>query len=181
MGPTARACAACGLAGALTAGIARESHAADACDPLYESGIKSVQTPHRVRSTTTGRGGKSASGEAIYAGGVEYLQLGGKWTRSPTPQQDMIEAAQEKLKTHPDVCTFVGERTEGGEAVSVYKAHSKELGTDQEVRILKSSGLLEGATMTLPNGSVVETRYEYGNVTAPAVPGRPADTEGDTP
>jgi hypothetical protein len=151
--------------------LARPSRAADACDPLYESSIRSVQTPHHVYSTTTRRGGKHASGEAIYVGGVEYLQLDGKWMRSPTPQQDMIDAAQDKLKTHPDVCTFVGERTDGGQAVSVYKTHSKTLGTDQEVRILKSSGLLRGATMNLPNGSVVETRYEYDNVAAPAVPG----------
>jgi hypothetical protein len=160
------------LACSLASGVlARQSRAADACDPLYESSIKSVQTPHHVYSTTTLRGGKSSRGEAVYAGGVEYLQLNGKWMRSPTPQKDMIEAAQEKLKTHPDVCTLVGERTEGNEVVSVYKAHSKELGTDQEVRILKSSGLLQGGTMKLPNGSVVETRYEYGNVAAPGVPG----------
>jgi hypothetical protein len=118
----------------------------------------------------TGRNGKTRTGEAVYAGGVEYLQLDGKWTRSPTPQQDMIEAAREKLKTHPDVCTFVGERIEGGQTVSVYDARSREFGTDQQVRILESSGLVQGATTKLPDGSVIEMRYEYGDVAAPVLP-----------
>jgi hypothetical protein len=154
---------------------ARASHAADACDPLYRSAIKSVQTPHRVYSTTTMRGGKAVTREAVYAGGVEYLNLGGRWSRSPMPQKDMIEAAEEKLKTHPDICTRIGDSRAGGETVGVYKAHNKELGTDQEVRIIESSGLMQGGRMSLPNGSVVETRYEYDNVTAPAVP------RGDSP
>lgn len=153
---------------ALTGSFAAGSTHADACDPLYQAGIKSIQTPHHVYSTTTPRGGKPQSGEAIYAGGVEYLQLRGKWMRSPVTNKDMLDAAQEKLKTHPDVCTAAGDQAIGGQAVSVYTARNKEMGTQQTVRIFKSSGLMQGGTLTLPDGTLVESRYEYANVQAPA-------------
>jgi hypothetical protein len=161
--------------------------AADPCDALYNAGIKAVQTPHHVYSTTThsaetmhqsdtfkrltGKAmytGKTESVEAIFNGKIEYLQLHGEWKRSPMPQQDMVEAAQEKLKTHPDTCTFVGDQMVDGQAVGVYKAHNNESDANQQVRILKSNGLMQGGTLTLPDGSTVETRYEYSNVQAPA-------------
>lgn len=152
------------LAGAMATPRAR---AADTCDAPYRAGIKSVQTPHHVYSTTTMRSGKQRTGEAIFDGKVEYLLFNGKWRRSPAPQQVMVEAAQEKLKTHPDTCALVGDRNFNGQAVTVYRVHSKESGTTQEVRILRASGLLQGQTATLPNGDVLETRYDYANVRAP--------------
>ena len=152
-----------GLAFAMTT----TAFAANPCDPLYQAGIKSLQTPHHVYSTTTLQGAKSRTGEAIFAGGVEYVLLAGQWRRSRMTPQDMIENAQEKLKTHPDTCSFVGDQTADGQAVSVFKAHSNDSGTDQVVRIVKSSGLMQGGTLTLPNGTV-ETRYDYSNVEAPA-------------
>jgi len=99
---------------------------------------------------------------------VEYLKLNDKWQRSPMTQQEMVEAAQEKLKTHPDTCTLVGDQNMAGQSVTVYKVRNNETGGEQLVRILKSSGLMAGSTLTLPNGTVVETRYEYRNVQAPA-------------
>lgn len=56
---------------------------ADACDAVYQAGIKSVQVPHHVY-TTTAHGGKTVEGEAIYVGVVEYPRLRGKWMRSPS-------------------------------------------------------------------------------------------------
>lgn len=143
------------------------ANAADACDALYNAGIKSVQTPHHVYSTRSMPSGKVQTSEAIFAAGNEYLLMDGKWMRSPMPQTAMVAAAQEKLKTHPDTCTPLGDQMIGGQAISVYKAHSKEMGTDQTVRILKSNGLMQGGTLTLPGGSM-EIRYEYDNVQAPA-------------
>jgi len=35
------------------------------------------------------------------------------------------------------------------------------MGTDQTVRVVKSRGLMQGASVTLPDGSKMETRYEY--------------------
>jgi len=145
---------------------APSANAANACDVLYNAGIKSVQTPHRVYSTRTMHGGKPQASEAVFAAGIEYLQMDGKWIRSPMPQPEMVAAAQEKLRTHPDTCTPMGDQMVGGQAVSVFKAHNNEMDTEQTVRIFKSSGLMQGGTLTLPNG-VMEIRYEYDNVQAP--------------
>lgn len=146
------------------------ARAADTCDALYNAGIKAVQMPHHVYTTTTaGRAGKVVPpSEAIFAGGVEYLRVGGQWRRSAMPQKAMLEAAQEKLKTHPDTCTVAGDRTIDGQAVTTYKVHNKESGSDSLVHILKSNGRLLGQTLTLPDGSVVNSRYEYSNVQPPA-------------
>lgn len=144
------------------------ANAANTCDALYAAGIRSIQTPHHVFSTTTKPGAKARSGEASYAGGMEYLKLNDKWQLSPMAQQEMLEGAQEQLKTHPDTCTLMGDESVASQDVTVYKAHNNETGGEQLVRIFKSSGLLAGSTMTLADGTVVETRYEYRNVQAPA-------------
>jgi hypothetical protein len=47
--------------------ITAPAFAANPCDALYSAGIKSVQTPHHVYSTTTMRDGKPQSAEAVYA------------------------------------------------------------------------------------------------------------------
>jgi hypothetical protein len=155
----------CALLAAMAA--APSATAANACDALYNAGIKSVQTPHRVYSTRTMHGGKPQVSEAVFAAGNEYLQINGKWMRSPMPQPAMVAAAQEKLKTHPDTCTPMGDQMVGGQAVSVYKAHNNETDIDQTVRIFRSNGLMQGGTLTLPDGGSMETRYEYDNVQAP--------------
>lgn len=165
--PVRRLLLAAGAAGALT--MAVPARAANPCDVLYNAGIKAVQTPHHVYTTTTGgRTGKPRSSEAIFVGGIEYVQIGGQWRRSRMPQPDMVEAAREKLQTHPDTCTVAGDQTVDGQAVTTYKVHNNEAGTDSLVHILKANGLLLGQTLTLPNGSVVTTRYDYTNVQAPA-------------
>jgi hypothetical protein len=172
---------------ACTLTFAAPAFAANTCDALYSAAVKSTQTPHHLYSTTThssesmhrsdtfkrlsGKAmytGKTESGEAIFDGKTEYLQLHGKWMRSPMTQQDMLETAQENMKTHPDTCAVLGDQTAGGQALTAYKVHNNDVGTDSQVRVLKSSGLLQGQTLTMPDGSVVETRYDYGNVQAPA-------------
>lgn len=144
------------------------ARAADPCDVAYVAAIKTVQTPHHVYSTTTPRGGKARADESIYAGGVEYLKLHGNWRRSPLKMQDRFDMAKEKLATHPDTCTRMGAQSVDGQAVVVYKLHNREVGADQQVRIRNADGLLQGVTETLPNGTLIEVRYEYGNVQAPA-------------
>lgn len=146
------------------------ARAAGTCDALYEAGIKAVQTPHHVSTTkSTGKAGKVVeSSEAIFTGGVEYLKVGGRWRRSAAPQEAMLEAAREKLKTQPDTCADAGGGTIDGRAVKTYKVHDRESGTDSIVYVLKSTGLLLGQDLTLPDGSLVKTRYEYQDVRPPA-------------
>lgn len=149
-------------------GATASVHAANPCDALYDAGIKTMQTPHRVYSTSTTHGGKSQTNEAVFTGGVEYLNIHGQWQRSHMTPQVMVEAAQEKLKTHPDTCTRVGEQSVGGEDVSVYKVHNNEMDIDSQLRIFKSNGLVQGQTTASPGGNTREVHYEYDHVQAPA-------------
>lgn len=73
------------------------------------------------------RAGKSRSSEAIYTGGVQYLMLNGQWQRSPMSHQALVEVTQENLKTHPDTCTLVGDQTVGGQAMTAFKVHNRNL------------------------------------------------------
>jgi len=144
------------LAGTVFAAPAR---GANTWDALYDAGIKAVQLPHHVSTTKTdGRTGKVVqSTEGVFTGGLEYMRVGGRWRRSPLPQQPMLGAAQEKLKTHPDTCTDARDETVEGHAVTTHKVHDKEGGTDSLAHIFKSTGLLLGQTLTLPDGSLVKT------------------------
>lgn len=155
------------LAACLAVTMTTSALAANTCDEVYQASIKSSQTPHHVYTASTLSGGKSRAVETIYAGGVEYLKMDGQWRRSVMKPHAMLELTQEKLKTHPDTCVRIGDQAAGGEAVAVYKVHNNEFGTDQVVRIFKSSGLMQGGTVSLPNQSA-EMRYEYTNVQAPA-------------
>lgn len=139
---------------------------ANACDAVYQVGFKSMQAPHHVY-TTTAHGGRTVEGEAIHAGGVEALRRRGKWMRSPIPQPEMIAAAKEKMKTDPDPCTLIGDQNAGSQAMTPYKVHDNEYGFDSQVRVLESSGLVQGEPTHSPGGVDRETRHEYDNVSAP--------------
>lgn len=162
------------------------SHAADGCDAVYQAGLKSVQTPHHMYITTThgdermrdsekfrhltGKplyAGKTESSEAVFDGKAEYLQVHGKWRRSPVAQADMLAAAKEKLQTRPDSCTAKGEQSIDGQTVEVYAVRGNGSGSEQLVRISKSSGLLQGGSSTQSDGTVVNARYAYDDVHAP--------------
>lgn len=84
------------------------------------------------------------------------------------PQSEMIAAAQEKMKTHLDTCTRIGDQNARGHAVTLDIVRDNEYGIDSQVRVLKSSGLVQGKSTHSPGGADRETRYEYDNVGAPA-------------
>ena len=58
--------------------------------------------------------------------------------------------------------------TVDGQAVTTYRVHDRENGTDSIVYILRSTGMLLGQDLTLPDGSLMKTRYEYRGVQPPA-------------
>ena len=113
---------------------------------------------------------RTESTEAIFDGKANYVQIHGKWIRSPISQSDMIANAQDAQKTRADTCMLVGNQSVGGQNVIVYKVHSAEAGTDGLLRILQSNGLLQGGTQTI-EGEAIESRYDYNDVQAPATGG----------
>jgi hypothetical protein len=80
----------------------------------------------------------------------------------------MLEKAQEKLKTHPDTCTMVGDQSKDGQATVLYKVHNTSFDVDTQVWIAKSGGLPVHATADLGTGTTSDSRFEYSNVQPPA-------------
>jgi hypothetical protein len=148
------------------AGLAR----ADAsCDAVYDAGIKQMQTPHHVFSSRSGHGDKGATtNETIFVGGVVYTQLQGKWQRSRMTAADMLAHAQEKKtdESSDETCRAVGDDAVDGEAAAVYALHN-DAGADSKLWISKASGSLLRQTIKLPDGSMIDSRYDYKNVQAP--------------
>lgn len=151
--------------------LASVAHAGDGtCDAVYRAGIKAVQTPHHLYTRTTARDGMVVTGESIAPGdSFQYRKANGTWTRSPSSDKDNLEMAQDRLRSDPDTCTLIGDQTVEGQAVVAYAVHPDQGHSASEVRIVKASGLLQGQTLTLPNGSVLVTRYDYADVKAPEV------------
>jgi len=159
-------------------GVAR---ADDSCKVLYDAMTKVVTMPVHIYTTTVAGYNKNVpkSGEMIYAGGPTgaiYVMSGGKWTRTQMTGADMMSKQEENRRTAKDTCHVVREEAVNGEAATVYSTHSDtEAGkVDSTVWISKSKGLpLKQDTDIDVGGAAgknhMSLRYEYANVTPPAV------------
>ena len=148
---------------------AAPAHADASCNPVYDAGIKQLQTPHHIYTTRSGHAGRAVQkSETIYAGGVEYMQLGGRWQRSPLTAAEMLASAQEKRATPAagETCKALGDENVGDAAAAVYSLHNDD-GVDSMLWLAKSDGSLLRQTITLPDGSTVDSRYDYANVQSP--------------
>lgn len=147
---------------------AAPARANNSCDAVLDAGIKQVQTPHHVHSSTKTSSGKVTSSEAIFVGGVEYLRVGdGNWRRSPMTAREMLQDAQDKRKeSSADTCRNLGDQTVAGQAATLYDFHPGG-GVDSKIWISKSSGLPLRQTIDL-DGTVIDGRTDYTNVQAPA-------------
>ena len=150
-----------------TATMITPAHAANVCDAVYQASIKSIQMPSHSYNVVTMEG-KATVGEGISAGGAEYLKVDGQWRRFESSQQDRLEKAQEKLKTHPDTCVMAGNQSKDGQATTLYKVHNTEMGADTQVWIAQSSGLPVHVTAKLGTGNTTDSRIDYSNVQPPA-------------
>jgi hypothetical protein len=148
-----------------------------ACRPLIEAEKKQIETPHHVYMVD-GSGSSAKKHESISAGGVMYIQVGGKWRRSPLSLQDMREQLEQNLATATVyTCQHVGDESVTGTAASVYTAHTENEGVKADVRtwVAKGTGLVLRQEEDMDTGDGekrhLSLRYEYTNVQAP--PGVP--------
>jgi hypothetical protein len=158
-------CIACGLMH-----FAVPARADASCDPVYDAGIKQMKTPHHVFTNRSAHGRTAAStNETIFAGGVIYVQLRGQWQRSPIAAAEMLQHAQEKRDgdSSDETCRPLGDEAIDGTATVVYSLHN-DAGADSRLWVTKANGLLLRQTVTLPDGSSIDSRYDYANVQAPA-------------
>jgi hypothetical protein len=157
-------------AGCVLLAFAASARADASCDPVYDAGIKQMQTPHHVFTSRSAHGGNAAStNETIFVGGVIYTQLRGQWQRSRLTAEDMLQHAREKRKEESgdETCHSLGDDAVDGQATAVYALHN-DGGADSKLWVSKGTGSLLRQTITLPDGSVIDSRYDYSNVVAPA-------------
>ena len=142
--------------------------AASACDAVVAASTKVLQVPAHLYITETGD--KTRNSEMIYIDGVSYIRIEGQWRKSAFPLKTPAEQkkeSEEKIGT----CTEIRDEAVDGEPATLYKVRNKsEDAGDAQIWVSKLRGLLLKQGYDGGRGHT-EIRYEYTNVSAPAVPG----------
>jgi outer membrane lipoprotein-sorting protein len=148
--------------------------AADAaCQPLFDSTAKLFATSAHVYNTTLA-GGKSRTGELIYANGAIYVLVNGKWTRSRMTTQDMLKQEQENIRNSTTTCRHVRDELVNGEAATLYteQAENQGIKSNGQIWISKSRGVPLRTEQDVDTGDAdkqhMSIRYDYSNVHPPA-------------
>lgn len=151
--------------------------ATSVCDTVIAATMKVLQVPSHLYMTQTAGfiGGKTKNAETIYLNGITYVKVDRDWQKSPVSTKDLADMkkdSDQKLGT----CTVVGNEALGGEPATLYKVHyqTPEDTIDTQIWISKLRGLplkqIDDMDVGGARGkSHTEVRYEFSNVTAPAV------------
>jgi len=150
--------------------VPASAQTAAACQPMFDGMTKQYVTSNHTYVTMTG--GSTMTSESITAGGVMYIQVNGKWMRSPTSPSDMQQLQQQDAKKMATSCQRLPDETVNGTVAMVFHVQNKGPAStsDGKVWLAKATGLpirgeedvLSGATKTH-----VSTRFEYTNVQPP--------------
>jgi len=140
-----------------------------ACAPVLKAMAKTLVADHA--SVTQGN---NQTLNGITAGGVNYLQIDGKWKASLLSPKDNQVRSDENLKNAKSyVCQSLPDSTIDGAAVANFQTRTE--GEDEiiesKIAISKVSGLAIQVENYLAgeNNSRYTTRYTYTNIHAPAV------------
>jgi hypothetical protein len=161
----------------LLCGMPRVVRAQSECKAAFEANDKLLTTPHHGFTTRSAvsKGDKPEPMENIFVGGVYYVQIRGKWVKSPMTAEQMKQQQEENRKNAKNVsCKHVRDEVVNGEAAAVYKVHSETEDTksDSLIWISNAKGLILREEEDLDAGGDkmhIVTRFEYSNVTAPKV------------
>ena len=145
------------------------AHADASCDAVYDAGLRQLKTPHHIYSSHSANGKDAQASETIFASGVVYMQIGGRWQRSPITADEMQRAAEDKRDAGAagETCRRLGDETVAGAIASVYGFRNAD-GVESKFWIAQADGMLLRQTIALPDGTTIDNRYEYANVQAPA-------------
>jgi hypothetical protein len=152
--------------------------AASSCDGVIAAAIKVLEVPAHLYMTETAgvNGGKTKNAETIYLNGVTYVNVNGRWLKSPISPKELEEGKKESEQKN-GMCSVVRDEAVNGEPATLYKVHNQtpDDTVDTQIWISKSKGLPLRQIDDIDAGggargkSHTEIRYEYTNVTAPAV------------
>lgn len=152
--------------------------AASGCDTVIAATMKVLQVPSHLYMTQTAdiNGGKTKNAETVYLNDVTYVKVDHDWRKSPVSTKDLTDMkkqSDQKLGT----CSALRDEAVGGEPATLYKVHNQtpEETIDTQIWVSKLRGLPLKQINDIDVGgggrgkSRMEIRYEYTNVTAPAV------------
>ncbi len=149
-----------------------------ACKPVLDSIAKQYSMPVHIYMTQVAelRGVKPRSSEAIYAGGAIYVQVRGKWTRSPMSLERMRQQREENIRNAKSMsCRYLRDEAVGGEAAAVYSSQSETEDTKSSATlwVSKRTGLPLKNEIDIDSGGGLgkqhdSVRYDYSNVRPPA-------------
>ncbi len=149
------------------------------CKVLYDAEDKLLVTPNHSfhKRTDDSTHGKVDVSEGIFANGTLYVQIRGQWRKSPLTIDDLRKQEIENRKNVRNLsCKFLREETVDGTSARVFQAHyeTEDDKSDATMWIAKSSGLPLKQEQDLDVGGMggkshMSLRYEYSNVSAPAV------------
>lgn len=157
---------------------ARAAAVDPACKPVLDSMAKQYSTPVHLYTTEVAafRGGKPRSSEAIFAGGTIYVQVRGKWTRSPMSLEEMRRQREENIRNAKSMsCRYLRDEAVNGEAAAVYSSQSEteEAKSSSTLWVSKRTGLPLKNEIDIDTGGKEgkqhdSVRYDYSNVRPPA-------------
>ncbi len=142
--------------------------------------MKLASTPVHLYNSTSAAyraGGKPTNSETIYTSGeAVYVMINGKWRRSPLTRSAWREQQKENEQNFKGTCSYVRDELTQGEATSLYhirEQHDSNETQDSQVWISKTKGLPVRQEIDLDTGGKagkthMSSRFEYGNVAAPA-------------
>ncbi len=155
-------------------GTAPALYAQDECKKVLDAGERLTTTPHHAYMTQV-NGKKQEVREEISVDGAIYVQVNGKWKKSPLTVQDLLKQQQENRATAKNMsCRHLRDEAVNGEAAEVYSAHAENEGiaSDSLVWISKSKNQILRQEDDIDETDTkfhVSVRYEYTNVAAPPV------------
>lgn len=154
----------------LLLGIASADTSAS-CKPVLDAMAKTEATPHHAYQTEAGQPVK----ESILADGVIYIQIKGKWQKSPLTMKEMQDQEAENVKdAKAYTCTYVKDESVGNESAALYNFHQvidENTKSDGQIWISKSRGLILKQEEDFDTGQKrhMSLRYDYNNVQAPSL------------
>lgn len=157
---------------------ARAAAVDPACKPMLDSMAKQYSTPVHIYMTQVAafRGDKPRSTESIFAGGTIYVQVRGKWVRSPMSLEQMRRQREENIRNAKSMsCRYLRDEAVDGEAAAVYSSQSETEDTKSSstLWVSKRTGLPLKIEIDIDTGGTQgkehsSVRYDYSNVRPPA-------------
>ena len=139
------------------------------CKVVLDAESKVLNTPTHAYATTN-IVGRTTTTEMIYAAGVVYVKIDGKWSPGGTTK-DMEQLSQKKPQNSNATCRYLKDELVNGEMAAVYSLNDKGL-VDSQIWISRAKGLPlrqeDDIDLGVGKGkSHNSTRYEYGNIKPP--------------